>query len=247
MEQAGPRRRPAEGGYARGEEVRMKIIEAALRVFGDNGYERASTRQIAAEAGVNPPALQYYFDGKEGLHLACGQYITDHISRDLDAAYAVAGSVNPDDPGAAGAATDALCFILDTLADLLLGSEQGEGWSRFIARSQTESWSRTLGGQTETKDAGHSAFRQGMNAKIHAECARLVSIATGCAADDVRTKLRTIAIVGQFTAFHLRRDATLALLDWPDFYGERLKMLKRILRSQTQAILKQRLAFEGAG
>jgi len=66
MEQASPRRRPAEGGYARGEEVRMKIIEAALRVFGENGYERASTRQIAAEAGVNPPALQYYFDGKGG-------------------------------------------------------------------------------------------------------------------------------------------------------------------------------------
>jgi len=45
---------------------------------------------------------------------------------------------------------------------------QGEGWSRFIARSQTESWSRSPGGQTETKDAGHGAFRQGRNARIHA-------------------------------------------------------------------------------
>ena len=90
MEQASPRRRPAAGGYARGDEVRSKIIQAALRVFGENGYERASTRQIATEAGVNPPALQYYFDGKDGLHRACGQYIAGHISQRLEAAYAVA-------------------------------------------------------------------------------------------------------------------------------------------------------------
>jgi AcrR family transcriptional regulator len=241
-EQAGPRRRPAAGGYARGDEVRRRIIEAALRVFGGNGYERASTRQIATEAGVNPPALQYYFDGKEGLHLACGQYIADHISQALEAAYAAANSVKPGD---AAAATDALCFIIETLVDLLLGSAQGEGWSRFIARSQTEGWSQSVErSQTEERSPDNSALRQSMNAKIQSECARLVSIATGRAADDVRTTLRTIAILGQFTAFHLRRDNSLALLGWSDFSGERLQMLKGILRSQTQAILKHGLAFE---
>jgi AcrR family transcriptional regulator len=244
MEQTSPRRRPAAGGYARGEEVRRRIIEAALRVFGENGYERASTRQIATEAGVNPPALQYYFDGKDGLHKACGQYISGHISQKLEAACAVAASVKPDD---AAAATDALSNIIETLADLLLGSEQGEGWSRFIARSQTEASSQLIErSPTEATSPAHRAFRQSMNVKIHAECARLVSIKTGHAADDVQTTLRTIAILGQFTAFHQGRDAALALLGWPDFYGERLKMLKRILRSQTEAILKQGSAFDEA-
>jgi TetR/AcrR family transcriptional regulator, regulator of cefoperazone and chloramphenicol sensitivity len=237
MEQASPRRRPAAGGYARGDEVRRKIIEAALRVFGEHGYERASTRQIATEAGVNPPALQYYFDGKDGLHQACGQYIAGHISQKLEAAYAVAASVKPD---GASAATDALCNIIDTLADLLLGSEQDEGWSRFITRSQTEGPSQlAVQRQTEESSPGNSAFRQSMNVRILSECTRLVSIATGRAADDVRTKLQTIAVLGQFTAFHLRRDSSLAHLGWPDFYGERLQMLKGILRSQTRSILKQ--------
>ena len=237
MEQAGPRRRPAAGGYARGDEVRKRIIDAALRVFGEHGYKGASTRQIAAEAGVNPPALQYYFDGKEGLHRACGEYIAGQFSWKLEAAWADAASVKPD---GVAAATDALCNIIDTLADLLLGSEQGEGWSRLIARSQTEGSSQFSGhSQTEESSPDHGAFRQSMNVKILSECTRLVSIATGRAADDVRTKLRTIAILGQFAAFHLRRDSSLALLGWPDFHGERLKMLKGILRSQTRAILKQ--------
>ena len=77
------RRRPDRGGYARGEETRARIIEAAVRVFGNEGYERASTRQIAAEAGVNPPALQYYFDSKEGLHRACAEFIVARMREAL--------------------------------------------------------------------------------------------------------------------------------------------------------------------
>jgi TetR/AcrR family transcriptional regulator, regulator of cefoperazone and chloramphenicol sensitivity len=244
MEQASPRRRPAAGGYARGDEVRSRIIEAALRVFGEHGYERASTRQIATEAGVNPPALQYYFDSKDGLRQACGQYIAGRITQKLEAAYAAAASVKPDD---ASAATDALCNIIDTLADLLLGSEQGEGWSRFIAQSQTGVSSQpAVQRQPEESSPGNSAFRQNTNARLQSECTRLVSIATGRAADDVRTKLQAIAILGQFAAFHLRRDSSLALLGWPDFYGERLQLLKEILRSQTHAVLKHASASDEA-
>jgi TetR/AcrR family transcriptional regulator, regulator of cefoperazone and chloramphenicol sensitivity len=228
MEHAGPRRRPAAGGYARGDAKRMKIVEAALRVFGENGYERASTRQIAMEAGVNPPALQYYFDGKEGLHLACGKYIVEHISKAMEAAHAAADCIKPDDPEGAAAAADALCRIIDVLADFLLGSEQGEDWSRFIARSQTEG-----------SGPGYSAYRQSLSAEILEVCVRLVAIATGRAAEDVLTKLRAIAILGQISTFHLGRDNALALLGWPNFYGERLKILKGIVRLQTQAILEQ--------
>src|ERR1700761_3043436 len=72
-----PRRRPKQGGYARGDETRAQIINTAMQVFGERGFDQASTRDIAAKAGVNPPALQYYFDSKEGLHRACAQYIID--------------------------------------------------------------------------------------------------------------------------------------------------------------------------
>ena len=79
----GPRRHPSDGGYARGEETRARIIATALRVFGEQGYLQASTRGIAADASVNPPALQYYFGSKEGLHRACAQHIIDRVSRIL--------------------------------------------------------------------------------------------------------------------------------------------------------------------
>src|ERR1700761_648399 len=68
-------RHSVRGGYHRGEETRARIITAAMKLFGAKGYEGASTRDIAAAAGVNAPALQYYFDNKEGVFRACIEYI----------------------------------------------------------------------------------------------------------------------------------------------------------------------------
>lgn len=54
----------------RGEDTRRRILEAALEIFAAQGYEGASTRALAERAGVNLPAIQYYFGSKEGLYLA---------------------------------------------------------------------------------------------------------------------------------------------------------------------------------
>lgn len=229
-DKAKPRRHPAEGGYARGEEKRLKIIETALRIFGEYGYERASTRQIALDAGVNPPALQYYFDGKAGLYLACVQHISEHFLQTIKKVVATADRIKPTDSPLV--ATDALCGIMDGLADMLLGSTRIESWSRFLARLQGE-------GDGPDYSIMKQTMKQTIYATLHGRCAALVGIATGLPAGEPITKLRSIAILGQLSAFHLGRNNALAVLGWSDFRGEQLKMLKGLLRTQTHAILRQ--------
>jgi AcrR family transcriptional regulator len=51
-------------------DAREKIIKAGLKVFRDNGYEKATTRLIAREAGVNEVTLFRLFKTKESLLLA---------------------------------------------------------------------------------------------------------------------------------------------------------------------------------
>jgi AcrR family transcriptional regulator len=46
------------------------IIEAARRVFAEKGYDRASLRAVAREAGVDPALVHHYFDGKASLFVA---------------------------------------------------------------------------------------------------------------------------------------------------------------------------------
>ncbi|QIS13679.1 TetR/AcrR family transcriptional regulator [Nocardia arthritidis] len=57
---------------ARGEETRRQIIDAALRLFEQNGYTKTTMRAIAGEAGVSVGNAYYYFTSKE--HLVQGFY-----------------------------------------------------------------------------------------------------------------------------------------------------------------------------
>lgn len=48
--------------------TRDRILKAAERLFAERGYEATSVRAIVARARVNQAAINYHFDGKEGLY-----------------------------------------------------------------------------------------------------------------------------------------------------------------------------------
>jgi AcrR family transcriptional regulator len=52
---------------ARAEETRAAIIDAALRLFRETGYEATTMRAVAREAGVSTGNAYYYFGSKEEL------------------------------------------------------------------------------------------------------------------------------------------------------------------------------------
>lgn len=63
-----PRSTPAD-------RTRSRILAAGMQCFAREGYAGATTRMIAAGAGVTLPAIAYHFGNKEGLHRACAEAI----------------------------------------------------------------------------------------------------------------------------------------------------------------------------
>jgi AcrR family transcriptional regulator len=51
-------------------DTRQRILQAAARVFAEEGYARATTRALAAAAGVNEVTLFRHFGSKQGLFSA---------------------------------------------------------------------------------------------------------------------------------------------------------------------------------
>ena len=51
----------------KGERTRRRILAAARRRFAEVGYERATIRAIAAEAGVDKSSVMQYFGSKQEL------------------------------------------------------------------------------------------------------------------------------------------------------------------------------------
>jgi len=50
-----------------GEDRREQIIDAAMRVFAQKGFSRATNRDVAREAGITAGLIYYYFESKEAL------------------------------------------------------------------------------------------------------------------------------------------------------------------------------------
>lgn len=51
--------------------TRAELLEAALRRFAADGYPATTSRDIAADVGVNVSLINRYFGSKEGLFEAC--------------------------------------------------------------------------------------------------------------------------------------------------------------------------------
>jgi AcrR family transcriptional regulator len=64
-------RRPGPGG------TRERILAAARSHFGEAGYEGATIRRIAGEAGVDPALVLHYFGSKEGAFRAAVEFPID--------------------------------------------------------------------------------------------------------------------------------------------------------------------------
>lgn len=67
---------------AKSEQTRTLILETAMRLFQERGYDKTTMRVIAKEAGVSVGNAYYYFAGKE--HLIQGFY--DRIAAEHQAA-----------------------------------------------------------------------------------------------------------------------------------------------------------------
>lgn len=74
--------------------TKARILTVAEEVFAAEGFEGASTRAIAARAGVNISSLHYHWDCKEVLYFAVFEHIHERI---VEIVHQVA-SVPPDQP-----------------------------------------------------------------------------------------------------------------------------------------------------
>ena len=220
---ASKRRRPAQGGYARGEETRARIVAAALEVFGVHGFGGASTRMLAEKAGVTLPALHYYFDSKEGAYLACAEHIAERMRVHLGAATGQIEKLLVQPQTSPARLLAALLGFLDQLTDLFLGEHELEKWVQFLIREQAQ--------PTKAFDI----LFERMMRRVLAACTALVARLLGRPETDKEVAVRTLALIGQIIFFRTAREAALRVLNWRDFQDNRRAIVKRALRTQITA------------
>jgi TetR/AcrR family transcriptional regulator, regulator of cefoperazone and chloramphenicol sensitivity len=225
MNQIVSRYRP--GSQARGEDTRRRILDAALEVFAAEGYEGASTRLLAERAGVNLPAIPYYFGSKEGLYRAVIESI---IARTEAHMAPLAGRVKsalakPGTPH--DQLLELLCQMLESFVALVSNGDQTEAKRLFFARAEVE--------DTPGLEQLHES---GMR-HVFQPCVELIGRLLGRSVEDRETLLRALMVFGQVTIFcdkPVRR-----ILHLGELTDDYVREIQSLVRRQTRSIFRAAL------
>lgn len=104
--------------------ARARIRDAALEAFAEHGFDRATIRSIARDAGVSPGLVRHHFGSKEDLRRACDAYTLAEMNAYLDRATTDEGL---NDPRTVGPARDAVLPFRRYLARALIDGSVAAG------------------------------------------------------------------------------------------------------------------------
>lgn len=214
-------------GYRKGEETRKRILDVALKAFGEAAFRVVTTRHIAEAAGVSLPALQYHFGDKEGLYRACAEAIVERYRRHTTGAAATAREALRADCTAETARAQ-LKALIGALAGLLVGSKEAEGWSQFVGR--------------ELREPGpafeilyESLWRPGVELT-----ARLIARILGSADSEPAARIQALLLISSLLAFQSGRSISLRTMHWSTIGPQELAMVLSTLEGQIDAIGRPR-------
>lgn len=195
--------RTATGRYPRGEETKQRIIAVAIDMFGRQGFAGTSTRDIAAAAAVNTPAIQYYFDGKLGLYNACIDQLSGNVSQQIEPALVACRAAV-----AANASLDDVIACLGKVQDRLLESffvdEEGAAIRRILA------WEDAA----DEAPMSEELMRDRLGMPLVETFRQAIARVAGDRLRPVEIDMHALALMGLSMFFHFNQCRIMDMLDW---------------------------------
>ena len=203
---------------ARGDETRAALVAAALKLLGDKGFEATSTREIAAAAGVNVAMIAYHFGGKDGLRLACADFVADRMRQ-------IFGAVGDSEVANRAEARAKIKQLARALIRGVVADEAARPLARFLLR--------------EISDASPAFARLFETAlqPLHARACRLWARATGAEAESVEARLSVFAMLAQIVYFRIARAPVLMRMGWSGIGPNEAAAIETVILTNLEAAL----------
>ncbi|RBP50662.1 TetR family transcriptional regulator [Arenicella xantha] len=206
-----------------GELARTKLIQAALDMFGQHGFDGVSIRQISDSAGMNVASISYHFGSKDGLYSAVADYISEQIATHSNAPVAAAESfINSASLDAGEALQHILNIVENTIEILIPDSDQTKRWARFVTQFQ-------LGEHNQDHQLSKNPF--------HGLVTKLVSIVRHQPDNRLENAIIAQTIFGQILVFRVSRLSSKIALNISTFGAEEVAQIKRVVFSNIQKLL----------
>ncbi|MDX8539876.1 CerR family C-terminal domain-containing protein [Mesorhizobium abyssinicae] len=217
--------KPSHREASPAEQTRAALVHAALKLFGRQGYDGTSTREIAAEAKANIGSIAYHFGGKEGLRTAAADYIVDTIQTIAGQAVGSQGIGSQAGPEAARAQ---LFAALERMVAFIVASPQAGEIVQFVLRE--------LSHPTAALDRIYA----GVFEPTHRRLCMIWEQATGEPAESERTRLTVFTLIGQVIYFRIGREAVMRRMGWREIGEAEAAKVVAVASDNLGAILAAR-------
>lgn len=206
--------------------TRAALVQAALKLFGRQGFDGTSTREIAAEAQANIGSIAYHFGGKEGLRAAAADYIVETIQTIAGQALGAGPAAPASDPEAARAQ---LFAVLERMGGFILAQPQAGEIVQFVLRELSH------------PTAALDRIYDGVFEPTHRRLCLVWEQATGEPAESERTRLTVFTLIGQVIYFRIGREAVMRRMGWHDIGAAEAAKVVAVTTDNLSAILAARM------
>lgn len=212
--------RPLSGA----EVTRIALVEAALRLFGEKGYNAVSTREIADLAAANIGSIAYHFGSKPGLRRACAEFVISSIRAQI--------APNFLRPLPKMAPEDALGMIEEALAVFCrfwIVNDASRHAVNFMLREMMD-----------PGEVSQIVYNEWMR-PMHMRFCTLFGLATGLDPESDEAKIAVFSCVGQVLHFRIGRPLMMRRLGWNELgKGEADRLCALLVRNARSIVMSYR-------
>lgn len=213
--------------YACSADTNERIISAAIELFGQRGFEAASTREIAQRGGVQAPLINYHFKSKERLYRACAAEIHAFARVHFDGRMqAILHAVQ------SNAAPEVLMVLFESLVEfslgILLANEKASPIRLFIMQDQAGNGPNGIPDETllHYRLAQMQLFT------------KLIAALCGMSEDDPELRIRSLTLQGQINIFYTFPLPTLKIMELERFDDIKLKQICRTINANSRILIE---------
>jgi AcrR family transcriptional regulator len=199
------------------------LIEVAVEIFSELGFEGASTRTIVERAQANLVSIPYYFGSKLGLYHAAAEYIGSNIAERFRPACERARERLTQSGLTHDETLQGFTDFIVEFSHIMLGSDTPRSWGQFIYREQFD--------PTEAFEILHTKFAPMLELGFE-----YVSRLTKRPAEAAETRIQFMAIVSMIKFTRVDRASVLRSMGWKSIGEEESRIVENMLRHNMHAL-----------
>jgi TetR/AcrR family transcriptional regulator, regulator of cefoperazone and chloramphenicol sensitivity len=208
--------------HARAEVTRQELLDAALELFSTQGFERVSTRELAAAAGTTLSSIQYHFGSKEGLYETVLESIDARIREELKPVVRATEELLSKKSVTRLQKLEALMDLVSAHARVILSS--GPRWTALVVHEQLR--------YAELMEPRFDV--PAMETILTAM--RLVATLRKQPVRNAEVRLQTIMLFGRASIIKMFRSGTYSLMERQELTPAHNELIVKLIRTEIRAI-----------